>query len=126
MKLKELIEKSNQNADFTENYDKNKLLRKKLFIIGGSVAGASLAVVLSCFILWAIFGSSLKSINENTVILIISLVFFVLFAVVFCLAIYFLKQASTLHLEKPQVEPNELQAVEIEDNTEIIETEYKK
>ena len=121
MKLKEFIEKSNQNADYTENYEKNKQAKKKLFTIGCVLASCGLVVSLTCFILWAIFGSNLKSIIQNTILLILALVFLVIFSVVFCIGIYFLKQSSLLHTEK-QEEPTS----ESSETTQIIEIDNKK
>lgn len=114
-KLKELIAKSNQNADFVGNYDKNKELHKKLFLIASPISIASFIIVATAFILIGVFGSSLESIKVNTPLLISMFVLMIVFSVVFGLGIYLLKQASSLHLEKPIAE------TKIEEKTEIVE-----
>lgn len=62
-KLKQIVEKSNQNADFTANYQKNIALRKKLFNIGSPIAIISFIIAATSFILIGVFGSDLKSIH---------------------------------------------------------------
>ena len=101
MKLKKLIEQSNQNADFTTNYEKNKALKKKLFILGGALAIIGFVVALTSFIIMAVFGSDLKSISSHTVLLVSMLVLLILFSVVFGTGLYVLRTASFLHLTKP-------------------------
>ena len=101
-KLKDLIIKSNQNADFIGKYDNNKTLKKKLFWIGSPIAISGFVVALTAFIMIGIFGSNIKSINQNTPLLISLFIMLVGFSVVFGLGLYILKQASALHLEKQE------------------------
>ena len=101
-KLKCIINENNQNADFTNNFDKNKALRKKLFWIGSPLAISGFVIALTAFILIGVFGSSLKSINNQTALLISMFVLLVVFSVIFGLGLYILKQASNLHLQKQE------------------------
>lgn len=116
-KLKELISKSNQNAEFVGNYDKNKELHKKLFLIASPITIASFVITLTAFILIGVFGSSLASIKANTPLLISMFVLMIVFSVVFGFGLYVLKQASSLHLEKPLEENKEEEMAEIVEKT---------
>ena len=101
-KLKEIVEKSNKNADFTCNYKKNKALRKKLFTIGSPIAICGFVIAVASFVLIGVFGTDLKSIKLHTGLLISMFVLLVLFSVVFAIGLYILKQASSLHTEKQE------------------------
>lgn len=104
-KLNELIEKSNQNADFTGNYDKNKELKKKIYWIGSPLAITGFVVALTAFILIGVYGANLQSINTHTALLISMFVLLVVFSVMFGFGLYILRKASQLHLTKPEPEP---------------------
>lgn len=110
-KLKQIVEKSNQNADFTANYQKNIALRKKLFNIGSPIAIISFIIAATSFILIGVFGSDLKSIHIHTGLLIAMFVLLVVFSVAFGFGLYILKQASSLHLCK-QTEENNKENIE--------------
>ena len=100
MKLKKIIEQNNTNADFTLNYDKNKALKKKLHLIGSPITIASFVVALTAFIIIGVFGANIKSISDNTGLLIAMFVLLVIFSTTFGFGLYILRQASFLHLEK--------------------------
>ena len=90
-KLKQIVEKSNQNADFTANYQKNIALKKKLFNIGSPIA--IISFLISMFVL------------------------LVVFSIAFGFGLYILKQASSLHLSK-QIEENNKKEESNQENIE--------
>lgn len=105
MNLSKLIEKSNQNANFTGKYDKNKALHKKLMAIGGTLAAVSFVVAAAAFVLIGVFGNNLKSIQTHTALLISMFVLLVVFSIVFGVGIYILRQAQKLNVKMPQPAP---------------------
>lgn len=111
--LKDIIEKSNQNADFTGKFEKNIALKKKLQLIGGCLTTVGLVVAATAFILIGVFGNNLQSIKTFTALLISMFVLLIVFSALFAVGLYILHSAQNLHVQN--VEMQTQQPVEYRD-----------
>lgn len=124
-KLSQQIAERNQKADLIEKYEDNIAFKKKLHILGTVLSVVGIVVASVFFILIGVFGNDLQSISKHTAILALSFAMLVLFFALFCVGIYFLKKATSLHTEKPVVE-NKVAATNNLTNAKNIKNDVNK